>query len=136
VTALHDGHDPDTPPGAEAALATLAEQLDDAREHLRRARDLEVAAKHRLGDARRRARFSADCPKAGVFGGVRTTVADVEAWLDDQVADEDLTHELATAARQAAADHLRTLGQQLSAQQSISRSVGNDFAGTRGTWPS
>jgi hypothetical protein len=134
VTVLHDGHDPETPPGAEAALANLADQLDDARDHLRRARDLEVAAKHKLGDARRRARFGPDCPKAGVFGGVRTTVADVEAWLDDQVADEDLTHELAKAARQAAQEHLKTLGQQLSAAQSISRSVGNDFPGTRGTW--
>lgn len=134
MTALHDGHDPETPPGAEAALANLADDLDDAREHLRRARDREVAAKHARDAARRQARFSPDFRKPGVYDGVRITVAEAEDWLDDQVADEDLTHELAKAARQAAADHLRTLGQQLSAQQSISRSVGNDFAGTRGTW--
>jgi hypothetical protein len=126
---LYGGHNPAEPPGAEAAMAALAEQLDQAQDALREARDLEVAAKHVRDANRRRARFSDDRPKAGVFDGVRTTVADVEAWLDEQVADDDLRYELAKAGRQAAAEHLHTLGQQLSAQQSIARSVGVNYAG-------
>jgi hypothetical protein len=125
--------DPATPPAAEAAMADLAAELDDARTALAEKRDAEVAAKHARDKARREKRFSKECPKAA--GPERTcTVRDREAWIDDQTADEDLAYELAKAARQAAAEHLKTLGQQLSAAQSISRSVGNDFPGTRGTW--
>lgn len=134
MTALHDGHDPETPPGAEAALANLASQLDGARAALAAARNAEVAAKHLHDRARRAARYSPGFRKPGVYDGVRVTVAEAEDWLDDQVADESDAHDLATTIRQAAQEHLRTLGQQLSAQQSISRSVGNDFAGTRGAW--
>lgn len=131
MTSPHGGHDPQTPPGAESALQSYSDALEEARRSLARARDAEVDAKAKLDAARRRARFSADCPKVGVFGGVRTTVAYVEAWIEDQVAEEDLRHELARAARQAAGDHLHTLGKQGSLAQSLSRSVGQSYAGQR-----
>lgn len=131
MTSPYHGHDPQTPPGAEAALASYSDALEDARRALERARNDEVDAKAVRDAAERRARFSAECPKAGVFDGARTTVAYVEAWIAGQVAGEDLTYELARAARQAAADHLRTLGKQGSLAQSISRSVGDSYRGQR-----
>jgi hypothetical protein len=131
MTSPYHGHDPQTPPGSEAALASISDALEDARQKLRRARDLEVAAKADRDAARRRARFAPDCPKAGVVDGVRTTVAYVEAWIEEQTAEEDLAYELARTARLAAGDHLHTLGQQGSLAQSLSRSVGQSYMGQR-----
>jgi hypothetical protein len=125
------GHDPQTPPGAEAMLQTLFSEMEAARRELARRRNAEVAASHKLKAARRRALLSPQCPKAAGTG--RTcTVAERDAWVEDQVADEDLAHDLAVTARQAAADHLSTLGKQGSIQQSISRSVIGSYQGQRG----
>lgn len=125
------GHDPETPPGAESALETYRDDLGKARRMLRQARDHEVLAKSARDAARRRAQLSPECPKIGVFDGVRTTVAYVEAWIDEQVADLEDAYQLAKVARQAAADHLNTLGEQSSIQQSIARSVGQSYMGQR-----
>lgn len=128
----YGGHDPETPPGAEAALETYRDDLERARRMLREARDHEVAMKTARDAAERRARLSPECPKVGVFGGVRTTVAYVEAWIAEQIADREDAYQLARVARQAASDHMQTLRDQGSIQQSISRSVGESFRGQRG----
>lgn len=123
---------PDEPPGAEARLETYRDALDDARKALARARDDELEAKNARDAAERKARLSPDAPKVGVFEGVRTTVAYVEAWVADQIAGLDERYKLAKAARQAAGDHLHTLGKQGGFQQSITASVRESYRGTNG----
>lgn len=131
MTSPYHGHDPQTPPGAESALVSYSDALEEARRALAHRRDVEVARKAERDAAKRRARFSPECPKVGVFGGVRITVAYVEAWIEEQVAEQDLAYELAKAARQAAADHLHTLDKQGSLAQSLSRSVSGQYMGQR-----
>lgn len=131
MTSPYGEHDPQSPPGAEKALMTYSDALEDARRALASARDREVDAKAARDSAARRARFSPDCPKVGVFDGVRTTVAYAEAWIAEQVAELDLVYELAKAARQAAADHLHTLDKQGSLAQSLARSVDSAYRGQR-----
>jgi hypothetical protein len=123
-------HDPATPPGAEAKLAAYSDALDDAQEKLRVARDAEVDAEEDRDAARRRAQLSPDCPKVGVFNGVRTTVAYQTAWIEDQIADVEHKYRLAKLARQAASDHLRKLGKQGSFQQSLTSSVREAYRGS------
>lgn len=120
-------YEPDTPVGAEEKLETYRDQLDEAREALRKARDAELEAEQDRDAAKRRAQFSPDCPKVGVFDGVRTTVAYQTAWIEGQIADEEREYRLAKAARQAASDYLRTLGKQGSFQQSLTKSVSDSY---------
>ena len=80
---------PNTPPGAEAKLEAYSDALDDAMEKLRQARDDELSAKEDRDAAKRRAQLSPDCPKVGVFDGVRTTVAYQTAWIEDQIAEQE-----------------------------------------------
>ncbi len=126
-------YDPDTPPGAEAKLETYRDALDGARKALRDARDQELAAKEARDAAKRRAQLSPECPKVGVFGGVRTTVAYQAAWIEDQIADKEHAYQLTKIARQAAGEHLRELGRQGSFQQTITKSVADSYRGT-GRW--
>jgi len=120
-------YDPDTPPGAERKLERFQAALEQARRELEQARDTEVDAKAARDDARRRAQFSPDCPKVGVFGGVRTTVAYQKAWIEERAQDEERAYQLAKAARQAAAERLHTLGKQGNYQQSITSSVRESY---------
>jgi hypothetical protein len=123
-------YDPDTPVGAEEKLETYRDALDAAREKLREARDAELQAEQARDAAKRRAQFSPACPKVGVFDGVRTTVAYQHAWIEEQIAEEEQAYRLAKAGRQAASDHLRTLGKQGSFQQSLTKSVADAYRGT------
>ena len=139
MTTRYDGeslppYDPDTPVGAEEKLETYRDALDAAREKLREARDAEMEAEQARDAAKRQAQFSERCPKVGVFGGVRTTVAYQAAWIEEQIAEEERTYRLAKAARQAASDHLRTLGKQGSFQQSLTKSVADAYRGTGSRW--
>jgi hypothetical protein len=122
----------DTPPGAEERLEGYRDQMDEARHALAEARNTEVTAKQARDKAARKALLSEKCPKVGVFGGIRTTVAYQKAWVEDQVADLDVEYQVAKVARQAAAEHLRTLGQQGGFQQSITASVRESYRGTNG----
>lgn len=131
--ALPPAYDPDTPPGAEAKLETYRDALDEARDALRQARDEELEAEQARDTARRRAQLSPDCPKVGVFDGVRTTVAYQVAWIEDQIAEQEAEYRVKKLARQAASDHLRTLGKQGSFQQSLTKSVADSYRGT-GRW--
>ena len=123
---------PDTPPGAEALLEEYRDQMDKAREDLAQARNAEVEAKQARDAAARKALLSDECPKVGVFGGVRTTVAYQKAWVEEKVADLDVAYQIARTTRQAAAEHLRTLGKQGGIQQSITASVRETYRGTNG----
>jgi hypothetical protein len=123
-------YDPDTPPAAEAKLESYRDALDGAMEMLRQARDKELEAREDRDAARRRAQLSPDCPKAGVFNGVRTTVAYQAAWIEDQIADEEHAYQIAKIARQAASGHLDKLGKQGSYQQSLTKSVADAYRGT------
>lgn len=120
-------HDPDLPVNAEAKLETYRDAMDEAREALRMARDTEMEAQQDRDAALRRAQLSADCPKVGVFDGVRTTVAYQQAWIEEQAKDEERAYRIAKLARQAASDHLRTLGKQGGFQQSITASVRESY---------
>lgn len=130
--AFNPPYNPDTPVGAEARLEAYRDQMDEARRALAKARDAEVAAKQARDKAARAAILSDECPKVGVFGGVRTTVAVQKAWVEDQVADLDAEYQLAKVTRQAASEHLRTLGKQGGFQQSITASVRESYRGTSG----
>ena len=130
--STYRGHDPQTPPGAEAALQSVSDGLETARRALAAARDEEVAALADYKAAKRRALLSAECPKVRRN---ECTVAERDAWVEDQCADEELAWMLARTARQAAADHHQTLREQGSIQQSISRSVGDSYRGTGGFRP-
>ena len=121
---------PDTPVGAEGRLEDYQEALEEATEALTKARDAELDAEEARDDAERRARFSDECPKAGVFGGVRTSVAYVEAWIKEQAKKEEHEYRLARETRRAAAAHLRKLEKQGGWQQSIAASVRAGYEGT------
>ena len=127
--APHQGHDPQTPPGAEAALQSFSEALEEAELALAEKRDLEVAAKAARDAAKRRALLSGECPKVRRD---HCTVAERDAWVEDQIAGQQLAYELAKAARQGAYERLRTIGKQGSFQQSITKSVGDSYRGTGG----
>ena len=132
MSSPYGGHDPETPPGAEEALRTFSGELEAARLVLKGARDAEVVAKQAWKKAKRQARFSSECPKAGTYDGVRVLKDDVDAWIDDQCADEELIYELAKTARQEASDLHDTLRTQGSLAQSLSKSVADSYRGTGG----
>ena len=123
----------DTPPAAEAALQSLSDEMEIAAEGLAAARNEEVEAQHAYEAAKRRAQLSPDAPPVGVHGGIRVTVADKAAWVDDQVAREKFEWDIAKATRQAASTRLTMLRDQLSAAQSIASSVRTTYQGT-GRW--
>ena len=129
MTSPYRGHDPQTPPGAEAALASYVDALEHARKALADTRNAEVDARASRDAAKRRAILSPECPKVRRD---QCTVAERDAWVEDRIADEDLAYEIAKAARQAAGDHLHTLGKQGSLAQSLSKSVMDSYRGQRG----
>ena len=123
-------YDPATPPAAEAKLEAYSEALDGAVEALRQARDNEVDAEEERDAARRRAQLSPDCPPVGVFNGVRTTVAYQQAWIEDQIKDEEHKYKMAKLARQAASEHLKKLSKQGGFQQTVTSSVREAYRNT------
>ena len=125
------GHDPQTPPGAEAALQSYSDALDDAVEKLKAARDAELEAEEARDAARWEALLSPDCPKVGVFDGVRTTVAVQDAWVRRETAAKETAYRAAKVIRQAASAHLDKLNSQRSIQQTIAKSVADQFRGQR-----
>lgn len=123
---------PDTPVGAEARLESYRDALEEATKALGQARDAELEAEDIRDEAKRRAQFSPDCPKVGVFEGVRTTVAYQKAWIEEQAKDEETAYRAAKAARRAASDHLNKLSKQGRFQQSITASVRESYRSTNG----
>jgi len=123
-------YNPATPPAAEAKLEAYSAALDDAVEALRQARDDEVVAEEERDAARRRAQLSPDCPPVGVFGGVRTTVAFQQAWIEERIKKEEHEYKLAKLKRQAASDHLKKLSKQGGFQQTVTSSVREAYRNT------
>lgn len=110
-------YEPLSPVDVEQKLRWLSAQLTHAQQALAEARDDEVGKRHQLNAARRRAILSEDCPKV-TRGGM--TTAERDAWVDDQVPELQLAHDLAAAKRESAQDHLRVLRE----QAEITRSLG------------
>jgi hypothetical protein len=124
VATPYRGEVPGTPPGAEAALQSFSDALDGAVEALKDARDAELDAEDARDRAKWEALLSPDCPKVGVFDGVRTTVAVQAAWVAREIAQEERDYKAAKVVRQAASAHLSKLRSQGSMQQTIANSIG------------
>ncbi len=135
VSSPYQGHDPQTPPGSEAALQTFSEQIDEAVKMLRAARDAELAAEDARDKARYKALLSEECPKPGVYDGVRVTAAYQQAWVAREITEEESAYKAAKVVRQAAQDHLSKLNGQKSIAQTIANSVAGSYQGTgRDSW--
>jgi len=132
IASPHGGHDPQTPPGAEAALQSFSEALEVARQELADAADEEVKTELARDSAKRYWLLSDKCPPVGVFDRVRTTVAQRDAWVEEKIADKEMDFRLAREKRRAAAKKVDILSKQGSYQQSISKSVGDSYRGTSG----
>lgn len=109
-----------TPVSVEQKLRTLVNDLGRARVALAQARDLEVDARHEYKRAKRRALLSGEAPKVS-RGGV--TTAERDAWAEERAGDLEYAYDRATAVREAAQDHLRTLRDQAECVRSLGASV-------------
>lgn len=123
----YQGYDPQTPAGAEAAVQAFSDALEPVRQALAEAVDAEADAELDLEVAKARLILSDECPVVGVFGGVRVTVAQRDAWVLLRTTDEVRALKKATAARKIAEKALDVTGRKLMAQQSITRSVGGSY---------
>jgi hypothetical protein len=117
--------EPWTPNDAEKALRWVLRAMLDAQRGLSQARDVEVAAKHEYESAKRRAFFTDECPKP-TRGGF--TVADRDAFIERETAVQRQDYELATAAKEAAQDHLRTLNSQSVVMSALAKNVQQTFS--------
>ena len=135
VNGPYRGHSPQEPPGAEAALQSFSDQLNDATEKLRQARDAELEAEEARDRAKWEATLSEECPQPGVYEGVRITVAYRDAWVAREIAAQESAFKAAKVTRQAATAHLDKVKSQMSAQQTISKSVSASYpVGGRDPW--
>lgn len=119
-----------TPAAAERRLIDLEQRLEQATEMLKIARDAEVEAKHGFEAARRNAGFNKECPRVERGG---TTVAERTEWIEDKAAEEQRKYDIATAARQAAYDHLQTTREQGMMCMALLRSANTAYAVSGGT---
>lgn len=118
---------PWTPVDAENALRWVLRAMHDAARKLADLRDAEVTAKHAYEGARRLAFFDGDCPKPERGG---YTVADREAWIERATAVARQEYELASAAKEAAQDHLRTLNSQSVVLSALAKNVQQTYSVT------
>lgn len=100
-------------------LKTVHDDMAAAQRALRACRDKEVEAAEAYRMAMARAVLSEDCPrpKRGENG---VTVADRDAWVDQQTAEARFAAAVAEASRKAAEDGLRVARDQASVVQSLS----------------
>lgn len=95
-----------TPVEVEAKLRNLVTEMTTAQRTLAVARDHETTAEIEYKRAKARAFHHSQCPKV-TRGGY--TVADRDAWIDQQVMDEWAKARVATTAREVAQDNLRVV---------------------------
>lgn len=119
------GNDPGTPAGAEAMLNTFMDALEPAREALEAAMNEAVEARMRRDAAKRRWLFSEECQRL-------PTLTERKLWAEGRIEDEERECQLAEVKVAAAKTVLDVLGRQTSAQQSITKSIGQSYQGTRG----
>lgn len=105
---------------AETALRWVLRAMYDADRTLANLRNEEVQAKHTYEAAKRRAFFAPECPKVERGG---YTVGDRDAFIEQQTFAERQAYELATVAKEAAQDHLRTLNSQSVVMAALSKNV-------------
>lgn len=117
--------EPWTPVDAEKALRWVLRAMLDAQRGLAQARDVEVTSKHVYEDAKRRAFFADDCPKPSRGG---FTVADRDAFIEKATAVERQDYELASATKEAAQDHLRTLNSQSVVLSALAKNVQQTYS--------
>jgi hypothetical protein len=120
--------EPQTPASAESKLTALSEQLEEAERALAAARDAEVDAETARDAAKRKWTLHPECP---VVARNAFTVAYRDAWVGEMCDAEETAYRLARKARQAAQEHLRRVEKQAMVQQSIAKSVGTSYQGTR-----
>lgn len=114
-----------TPIDCERRLRALVTDMSQAQTELRNARDDEVKKKHEYEAVKRSAFLSAECPRPARGG---FTVADREVYVDNACADEQRAYEIATARREGAQDHLRTVDKQAMIVLGLLRSVTTAYA--------
>lgn len=100
----------------EQLLRDVNKALGEAVQELRDARKAELEALRVYRRAYRKAMLSEDCP---VVSRGNVTVADRDAWVEDQVEEEWFAHQVAEGARDDAKTHLQTVKEQASVLQSI-----------------
>lgn len=128
----YQGHDPQTPPGAEAALEYFKDEMELARLELAEASDAEIDAELARDAAWREWELSDECPKVGaIIDDRRITVSYMKAWIGSRITAEEREYRRKKAARAAAAKRLDVLGRQAITQASIAKSVGTSYQGTR-----
>lgn len=113
-----------TPADVQAKLRHLTQELEKARGELATARNDEVEKKQAWEKARRAALLNPDRPRVERGG---FTVAERDAWVDDQVATEEQEYRIAEVRRKAAGDHLRTLQSQSMNVMAIGKSVQTEY---------
>lgn len=113
------------PVQVEEKLVACVRDLYGAEKALADARDDEVGAEIEYQGKRRRLLLSDECPKVS-RGSV--TVADRDAWVDNELDAEWMEYRLATVKCQAAQDHVRTVRDVTSTVQSIASLVRQAFS--------
>ncbi|MFI5891962.1 hypothetical protein ACIA5D_17815 [Actinoplanes sp. NPDC051513] len=114
-----------TPVDAEKVMRWVLRAMHVAQQSLRDARDAEVTAKHEYEREKRKAFFDLDCPKPARGGH---TVADRDAFIEQQTTADRERYELAQAATSAARDHLRTLNAQSVVMSALAKNVQQTFS--------
>lgn len=95
-----------TPIEVEDNMRGLINKMYEAQKELATARDTETASEIEYKRAKARVYHRGDCPKV-TRGGY--TVADKDAWIDEQIMNEWVALKVATTAREVAQDNLRIL---------------------------
>lgn len=112
--------EPTTPRSVQDKLRYLTQEMEKAGTALKAARNEEVEAKQTWLSAKRRALLDPDRPRVERGG---FTVAERDAWVDDQAADEHQAFMVAEAKRKAARDHLDMLIGQSMTVMALNKSV-------------
>jgi len=109
-----------TPVESEQQISDLIKAAYDAQKTLADARDTETASEIEYKRAKAKTYHRGDCPKV-TRGGY--TVADKDAWIDEQVMDEWVALKIATTAREVAQDNLRVILAVSESARSLNASV-------------
>lgn len=115
----------DTPASARDRIEKIGTELARASLALRRARDAEVDAEHAYEAQRRAWLLSIECPKVTRSG---TTAAERDAWVDSKCDETYFKFRLATAAREAAKDHLAVCQTQAMLSMALLKSVDTSYS--------
>jgi hypothetical protein len=130
-------YEPQTPERAERGLDMLMAQLDAAEEELTRARNAELEAENARDTLRAERVLSEECPKVGGrrTDGSRVTVVDRDAWVENEIRQQEEEFRRLREVRRAAQLRYDKLRKQGSLQQSINGNARENFrSGGGGRW--